>query len=77
MGLSVSLVRSIATAFGYSFFWCLATAVYLLLRMDVDQTEFDDIYVDREDPQYDLPPLQTDQAGVPGAPEEEEKPNAP
>ncbi len=49
------LVRTIAVAFGYSFFFCLAAAVYLLLRRDVDQTEFDEVFVEREDRQYELP----------------------
>ncbi len=51
------LVRTIAAAFGYSFFFCLAAAIYLLLRRDVDQTEFDEVYVEREDRQYRLPDL--------------------
>jgi hypothetical protein len=52
-----SLVRSVATGFGYSLFWCLATAIYLLLRHDVDQTEFDEVYVEHEAKRYELPAM--------------------
>ena len=57
LALCVALVRSVATGFGYSLFWCLATAIYLLLRQDVDQTEFDEVYVENEDRQYELPSI--------------------
>ncbi len=65
------LVRSVATGFGYSLFWCLTAAIYLLLRRDVDQTEFDEVFVEQEDLAYELPPLPSDPAGVPGVPEEQ------
>lgn len=70
ISLYAGLVRSIATGFGYSLFWCLAAAIYLLLRRDVDQTEFDEVFADQEDLAYALPPLPTDPAGVPGVPAE-------
>ena len=57
ISLCVGLVRSVATGFAYSLFWCLVTAIYLLLRQDVDQTEFDEVFVENEDRQYILPPL--------------------
>jgi len=63
-----SLVSCVATGFGFSFFWCAATAVYLLLRYDVDQTEFDEIYMDHEEVSYALPPLPRDESGVPHVP---------
>ena len=68
LNLSVGLVRSVATAFSYSFFWCLATALYLLLRHDVDQTEFDEVYLEDADEPYGLPPLKPDRHGVPTVP---------
>jgi hypothetical protein len=58
IGSFESVVRTIATAFAYSFFWCQVAAVYLLLRRDVDQTEFDEVFVEREDRRYELPELQ-------------------
>jgi hypothetical protein len=66
VGWCVALVRSVATGFAYSLFWCMATAIYLLLRQDVDQTEFDDVYVENEDLQYVLPPLDADGAHAKG-----------
>jgi len=64
------LLWTLAAGFRYSFFWCAATAIYLLLRRDVDQTEFDEVYVDEADHQISLPPLKTDQHGVAGAPDD-------
>jgi hypothetical protein len=67
IGLFVGLVRAIASAFAFSYFWCAAAAIYLLLRRDTDQTEFDDVVVDDEDDVvYGLPPLENDGANVPG-----------
>jgi hypothetical protein len=66
IGSFESVVRTIATAFGYSFFWCQAAAVYLLLRRDVDQTEFDEVFVEREDRRYELPELKPVAAISPG-----------
>lgn len=62
LNLGFGLVRSVATGFGYSFFWCLVTAVYLLLRRDVDQTEFDEVFVEDEDTRYELPNLAPQEA---------------
>ena len=63
IGLSVGLVRCIAVAFSFSFFWCLATAIYLLLRQNVDQTEFDEVFLEDGDEPYGLPPLKPDKHG--------------
>jgi hypothetical protein len=62
--LSVGLVRAVASGFGYGFFWCLASAIYLVLRHDVDQTEFDEVYVENEVRRYELPSLGPDQSEV-------------
>lgn len=35
--------------FAYSYFWSAATIVYFLLRRDVDETEFDEVYIDEEE----------------------------
>jgi hypothetical protein len=58
------LVRLATVAFGYSFFWTAATAMYLLLRRDADATETDEVYVDDRGDDRSLPPLRTDAAGV-------------
>lgn len=50
------LVWAAASAVAYSHFWCLATAVYLLLRRDADETELEDIYLEEErDVAFGLP----------------------
>jgi hypothetical protein len=63
LDLGAGIVRSVATGFGYGFFWCLVTAIYLLLRRDVDQTEFDEVFVEDEDKRYQLPDLGPKEAG--------------
>ena len=61
--LGAGFVRSVATGFGYGFFWCLVTAIYLLLRRDVDQTEFDEVFIEDEDTRYQLPDLGPKESG--------------
>ena len=65
IGLWNSLLRTIAAAFLYGLFWCMAAAIYLLLRKDVDETELDEIFVVDEKRTYDLPPLKSDENGIP------------
>jgi len=55
MEFGSGLVRTIAAGFGYSLFWCLASAVYLLLRQAVDQAEFDEVFADNSTRRYQLP----------------------
>jgi hypothetical protein len=55
MDFGTGLVRTVAAGFGYSLFWCLTAAVYLLLRQDTDQTEFDEVFVDGQTRRYQLP----------------------
>lgn len=50
MLLAIGLVRLIATGFVFSFFWCVASAIYLLLRQEVDDKELDDVYMPVEPP---------------------------
>lgn len=66
IGLWVGVARAIASGFGYSYFWVACSGVYLLLRQDVDSTEWDQIYDSSEaGVVYGLPKLTTDEAGVP------------
>lgn len=65
IGLWNAMLRTFASAFMYGLFWCMASAIYLLLRKDVDETETDEIFVVDEKRTYDLPPLQSDQHGIP------------
>lgn len=64
---SINVVRTLASGFAYSYFWCVAAAIYLLLRSDADNTEMDDVWLeDDSTTSYGLPPLTQDEAGVPG-----------
>jgi hypothetical protein len=40
-GFFQAIVPLLVTAFGFSFFWTASTAIYLVLRKDVDHAEFD------------------------------------
>lgn len=57
--------RTLGAAFLYGLFWCVAAAVYLLLRKDLDDTETDEIFMVDERRTYELPPLKDDASGVP------------
>ncbi|MFK7769285.1 MAG: hypothetical protein AB8B55_18835 [Mariniblastus sp.] len=65
IGLWEALFKTLAAAFIYGLFWCMASAVYLLLRKDVDETEMDEISVMDEKRTYELPPLKSDENGIP------------
>jgi hypothetical protein len=60
-----ALVRSIAVAFKFSFFFCAVSAIYLLLRREVDQTDFDEVYIPEGLASYALPELRPGPDGVP------------
>lgn len=66
--LGNGLVRSVAQAYGYSFFFCAAAAAYLLLRKDIDEAPIDQIHDDQDDDQsLQLPPLPDDLRSVTSA----------
>jgi hypothetical protein len=70
----VLCVKLVALGFLYSYFWTASTAIYYLLRRDVDATEMDEVYLEDdqgEEPQG-LPPLATDETGAPVAGSEAE-----
>jgi hypothetical protein len=48
--LVIGLVRLVEAGFIFSFFWCAAGAIYLLLRQDVDDKELDEVYLPAETP---------------------------
>jgi hypothetical protein len=50
VGWCVALIHAIATAFRYTFFFTAASAIYLLLRHDVDEKEMDEVYVESASP---------------------------
>jgi hypothetical protein len=58
-------VRVAARGFNFSFFFCAASAIYLLLRREVDQTDFDDVAMDANEGQHELPALRPGTEGVP------------
>lgn len=60
-----SLLRTIKVSYGFAFFWCAASAIYLTLRQNVDATEFDEVYVEGEENRYDLPTLEPTDTSVP------------
>ena len=64
------VARTFGAAFLYGLFWCVAAAVYLLLRKDLDDAEMDEIYLVDERRAYELPPLKDDESGVPQVDEE-------
>jgi hypothetical protein len=59
------MVSTLAVAFLFGQFWSLASAVYLLLRRDVDETEMDEVFLSERTRSFDLPPLQADDRGIP------------
>jgi hypothetical protein len=66
------LAKLFAVGFGFSFFWNAYSAIYLLLRRDVDATEMDEVSLDADEGEakFGLPKIVLDDAG---APEVEEK----
>jgi hypothetical protein len=46
IGLFVAVIESITSAFRFSYFFCAASAIYLLLRHDVDEKEMDEVFVE-------------------------------
>jgi hypothetical protein len=65
-------VKLVAVGFIYGYFWTAITAIYFLLRRDVDATEMDEVYLDadKSEQTFGMPPLKTDAAGAPVVAEE-------
>ncbi len=51
------LVWTVVAGFQHGFFWISSSAVYLLLRRDVDRTEFDEVYVADDQAAMTLDPI--------------------
>jgi hypothetical protein len=45
VGLVVALIQAVAIAFRYSYFFTAASAIYLLLRYNVDEKELDEVWL--------------------------------
>ena len=58
-------VKILAVGYLYSYFWTAATAIYFVLRRDVDATEMDEVFLDDTNSSLDLPPIGTDEQGAP------------
>lgn len=48
IGVVVALIQALATAFRFTYFFSAASAIYLLLRQDVDEKEMDEVYLEPE-----------------------------
>jgi hypothetical protein len=46
IGLVLALIHAVAGAFRYTFFFTAASAIYLLLRQDVDEKEMDEVFIE-------------------------------
>jgi hypothetical protein len=60
---SKRLPALLAQGYQFAFFWCAASAIYLVLRLDTDQAEFDQVVRDQLAVSRELPPLETDASG--------------
>jgi thiamine transporter ThiT len=60
-------VKLLAVGFLFSYFWTASTAIYFLLRRDVDATDMDEVYLDSDasEDAFDLPKVTTDSSGAP------------
>jgi len=61
------LVKLLAIGYSFSYFGVASTAIYYLLRRDVDARETDEVFLDADtsEQKFGLPKLQKDTAGAP------------
>ena len=66
-------MKLLTLGFAYSYFWVATTAIYLLLRNNVDGTELDEMQLneDDQDEPRGLPELKIDESGIPVAADDE------
>ena len=67
--LIFDLVGLVAEAFRYSFLFAGAGVVYLLVRRDADQIQWDTVHMPHQQTRFGLPALDVDEAGVAGVEE--------
>ena len=68
LGFWDSCIALLVAGYVFSYFWTAIARIYLLLRLQVDGTEMDEIAFDEQaesEATYSLPPLVTDESGVP------------
>jgi len=58
-----NIVLAIVAGFPLAYMWCAATAIYLLLRRQVDAAEMDEVELDDDDDRNGLPPLTSESTG--------------
>jgi hypothetical protein len=60
-------VRLLAVGYMFSYFWTASSAIYFLLRHDVDATEMDEVFLDADATEQDasLPAVATDPSAAP------------
>ncbi len=68
-GLNTAVLL-LGTAFCYSYLFTAAGVVYLLVRRDSDQIEWDVVHAPEQQTRFGLPPLETDAEGVPAVPQD-------
>jgi hypothetical protein len=51
MAIWLGLLFLLIIGFGYSYFWCAGTLIYLLMRRSVDAAEMDEVYLEEEEPE--------------------------
>lgn len=73
VGLWTHIVFLALIGFVYSFFWTEVTAIYLLLRRDVDETDLEEVYVEEEEEE----PFPTATPTVPGPTKTTTRPASP
>lgn len=63
----VGCVKLLATGFFFGYFWVASTAIYFLLRRDVDNAPIDEVFLeaDESEKSYGLPAISADSAGAP------------
>ena len=71
LGFWTGALRLVVPAYAFGFFFTSMTAIYLLLRQQIDSAELDEVFL--EHPPEPLPPMTQDSAGVATAPAEESK----
>jgi hypothetical protein len=70
MGLVLAVLHAVVAAFRYSFFFVSASAIYLLLRQDVDEKEMDEVYLDEPARPVVTPPPAARPSATPKNPEQ-------
>jgi hypothetical protein len=64
----LTLIFLMMLGFSYSFFWCAATMIYLLMRRRVDEAELDEVFTEDEEPEPPLAPPKIAEGTGPAAP---------